>query len=334
MVPKRKRRARLAALGWVVALGLPPASAWAQQTLPTLSEFVACLKLPDGAKLEYPAEAFERRDGGTVQLELIFSRADEAPTVRVLNRPRAWERLVDATLLHVRRFRMPCLPDGHPPVTLHQDYVFTPNDGRKVVATAPTESDPARQRQLACMTLTGQPGPVDYPLRSQRLEEQGTVILELNFTHAERPPEIRVLARPRSADLVAAVREYAQRLRLPCLESASIRTNLSYRFKFEGAPRALINDIGLVPLLKQAKDVRGGVYFDLNTMACPFDLRITYWRPHLANTVGQLDRDVPERRPLMDWLANIELDVRNVDTANLLLGAEFTLRVPCGTIDL
>jgi hypothetical protein len=317
----------IAAATWLLAL-----PALAQETTLSPSEFVACLTRSGGLAPVYPPEALDRRDGGTVRVELEFSAPDTAPTVRFLGKD-AFESLRDAVRLHVKPFRLPCLPVGHAPVTIRQDYVFTPNDGRKVIATAPREPRPSGQRQLDCLKLTGDQGRPEYPKAALQAEQQGVVLLALTFEAPDRSPQIDVVARPSSTHLVNSARNFASRLRMPCLKDSPLTVDFSYAFVIDGGDRVRLNDMGLASLVRLAKSYPKGVYFDTRTMSCPFDLRISYWQPHRRNSVAQLDKDDESRHALMDWIAQIELKLPP-DAENPVLGGEFLVQVPCIVVDL
>jgi hypothetical protein len=311
------------------------ASSWAQpaaglsvQLAP--SPRVECLTLPEGAKLVYPPEAYERRDGGTVRIEMVFERSDAAPRVRVLDRD-TFASLRDAVTEHVRRYRMPCLAAEHGPSTIRQDYVFVPNDGRKVVATAPVEDAALQARRQECLKLPAQAA--SYSKAAVKDEEQGVVMLELRFDRIEQEPQVNVLAAPPGRWLRREVVEWAKDVRVRCADRLPERIVFTHIFKFEGSERDVLNDMDLRTFLTHSSKYDPGVYFDLTRMGCPFDVRVTYYRPHHRNSIGQLDRDVPERRPFLDWLANVELRLDRV-AANRVLGSDFTLHVPCTKVDL
>ena len=101
---------------------------------------------------------------------------------------------------------------------------------------------------------------------------------------------------------------------MPCLGSQPVEPTQLFIFKIDGGARTVLNDLSLVQLVGAARDVPAGVYFDLNTMQCPFSLRLSYFRPHVPNEVRSLDTHYPARQAFMDWLSQITLnlpDVRN-----------------------
>ena len=325
---------RALGLAWLAAVG-SGGVAFAQPMLAP-SAAVACLSLVAGAPaLVYPEEMLRRKDGGTVRVNLRFEAADLPPKVTVLDEDsQNLSKLEDSVREHVKYLRVPCMPSGSAAVVLLRDYVFVPNDGRKVVASqARDAADAARSEQLACIThLMGLKHP-DYPILARQAEWQGNVYMRVRFEAPDQPPKFEVLAAPRRGVLELAVREYIEQLRLPCLVSAPVEITQLYQFKIEDGARTVLKDLSLKQLVGGARDVPRGVYFDLNQMQCPFNLRLDYFRPHSLNVVRELDTTHPARQAFMDWLSQITLNFqpeRNTE----LLGQSITVEVPCGTVDL
>lgn len=327
---------RATVLGLLAAAAVAVNGAAMAQPMLASSDAVACLTLVAGAPaLVYPEEMLRRKDGGTVRVALRFEAADQPPRVTVLDED--WQNLdglEDSVRAHVRHLRVPCMPAGSPAVVLRRDYVFVPNDGRKVVASrARDAADQVRRDQLTCIAhLTGLKSP-DYPAKARREELQGNVYVRLRFEASDQPPRFELLAAPRQSVFERAVRDYVEQLRMPCLTSTPVEVTQLYTFKFAEGPRVLLKDLNLKQLVGLARDPPSGVYFDLNQMQCPFSLRLRYFRPQGPNQVNELDTTHPARQPFMDWLSQITLNFppeRNTE----LLGQSITVEVPCGTVDL
>ncbi len=327
---------RATGLGLLAAAAVAVNGAAMAQPMLASSDAVACLTLVAGAPpLVYPEELLRRKDGGTVRVALQFEAADQPPRVTVLDED--WQNLdgLEASVrAHVRHLRVPCMPAGSPAVVLRRDYVFVPNDGRKVVASrARDAADQVRHDQLTCIAhLTGLKRP-DYPAKALQEEWQGNVYLRLRFESSDQPPKFEVLASPHRSVFEMAVRNYIEDLRMPCWVGGPVELTQLYKFAIEGGRRTLLKDLSLQHLLRAARDVPTGVYFDLNQMHCPFSLRLGYFRPHEPNQVSEIDTTHPERLAFIDWLSKITLDLppeRNTE----LLGQSITVEVPCGTVDL
>lgn len=339
VIDARRRLAGTAFAAGLVGLSVgigASAPAAAQTVLPSPSAALACMTPPAGERgvPEYDPGLVERKEGGTVAVELTFAAADAPPEVRVTS-PFVGTGLVGAVTRHVQKFRVPCLEPGSEPVRVQMEFVFVPNDGRKVVASAPRDADEARRRQLsACLTrITGSAQP-EYPREARRAGAQGTVILRLRFTSPTEPPQQMIVARPKGDRWLAAeIERFALGYRLPCLGQEPHVLSMIFRFRLDGEARTVINDLPLLTLLRSAEGLPQPVFFDLDRLGCPFDVRVQYLRPHQRNQVHELGTSRPERRAFLDWLslARLKLDA---DLEERVLGDSFVVNVPCGKIDL
>lgn len=323
---------------WALCLSLAASASWAQDGTLRLapSPVVECLTPTADARgrPEYPELAYLLKEAGTIQVELTFTTADGAPDVKILSSSGP-SSLVDAVSAHVKRFRVPCLRAGQPPARLRQDYVFIPNDGRKVTWTSPMDAnDQVRDEARKCIThVRGLKLPT-YPLRSQRLESEGTVILRMRFAGPDQPPVLTTLDPGLHPALEGAAEAFAHGYRLPCMTGEPLELDSLFTFRIEGNEIALLRDASLVSFLRGVRDLtRQPVYFDFSTMGCPFDLKLRYLRPFVANHIGEVETPHPARLPFLDWLTGLALNLNAKDN-NAILGNTMTLHVPCGTLDL
>jgi hypothetical protein len=325
---------------WPWLLSLAAAGAAAQVSTPELapSRALQCLTpaAADRGSPEYPPESYARKEGGEVDVELTFRAPDEGPSVRIQSSTnRDKHALEDAVHAFVARLRVPCLAEIGPSVTLRQTYVFRPNDGRKVMWSAPRDTADARRAQLIrCIRHLDPNATVGYPDRARREEIEGNVLLTLRFTGQDSPPRVTVLAQPKQSVFNVPAVDHAEGLRMPCHEGLPLDVDYVFIFRMEGGTRIVIQDISLLTLLRSTTNAaKSRVYFDLATMGCPFDVRIHYLQPHRPNGVGEVGTTHPARLPFLDWLSRLELKLPR-DHANRVLGQDFTVSVPCGTVDL
>lgn len=281
--------------------------------------------------LEYPKEVFERKEGGTVDVELTFTDPVSAPRVSVTGDPLA--SLANAVRRHVRQYRVPCLAEGQT-ATLKQSFLFTPTDGRKVTWTKPQDTaDVQRGELLRCIVNARSKSP-GYPMSAVRREEQGTVVLGLTYKDAGSPPDIAVLDDTPYSPLIDTAKEHAAGFRMPCHTGAPLRTAVEYIFRIEGGDRVVVKDMSLTSYLRGVKDIRSAnVYFDFGAMKCPFDVRIRMSQPVSDNQVGEVGEAVPERRFFLDWLSRQRLTL-DKKTQNSVLGQMTTVSIPCGVLSL
>jgi hypothetical protein len=307
------------------------------QSAPTLQPSAAsqCLTAKGGPipPLQYPDNALRRKDQGEISIELSFAGPDAAPRVRLLNSEPVIDDLEWAVRGHVDAFRVPCMKAGDPPVTMRQTYVFIPNDGRKVMSTVPADQDDAaREKSMRCIKHIERTTRPTYPVGALRRDEQGKVIAVHRFTGADAPPEVQIDAASHAA-LRTSVESYASGLRMPCLQDQPVSVYINYIFRIDGGSRTLLRDLALQTLVRGLKRPLPPAYFDFTTMGCPFDLRLSYYRPHRRNVVSELENTNPARAAFMDWLSMVTL---SLDSANntAILGDQITVSVPCGKLDL
>lgn len=321
---------RLACLLFAVAaLSAPPLGA--AEMLPERSAESRCLTPPQDRPqaLIYPAGSLARGAGGTVRIEMSFGAPDAEPGVTVLRGEDLDADLVAAVRSHVTRYRVPCLRADAAPVRFRQDFVFRPNEGRKVVWSHP--SDEGASQAAACITHLRPGSAPSWPVRVA--DSLGKVVLRMRFEAPDQPPKVDVETGDPAHPFAREAVDWAAGLRMPCLTQPLVARQL-YTFRMEGTPERLLPDVPLATFLRGARDVaRLPVYFDFRTMGCPFEVRLRYWRPHEANKVGEVGMSLAARRPFLDWLSGLTLELKPAHQA-LAVGEEFTLTVPCGTLDL
>lgn len=329
-----RRAAGCALLAWAVC---GQAAAAPNATLAP-SAALACLTpaAKDRGQVAYPPELLARKDGATVPVELVFKDGRSAPEMKLRGdwRDAPDRRFVDAVQDHVQSWRVPCMADAGPPTRLQIDFDFVPNDGRKVMASGPHDTaQQDRRRQLACLTHVDGEAKPTYPAIAQGQGEQGHFVYRMVFSAPDQPPATTLLAYNGPRSLSHATEHFQRGLRLPCLQGAPVSSLQVYNFKIEGGSRDVLRDMSLLELLQSTVNVPQPAYFDLQTMGCPFALRLTYYQPHASNTVQQLDNTHPARQALMDWLSRFQLRLpERLNTS--LVGQSATVSVPCGTIDL
>jgi hypothetical protein len=317
----------------MTALGM--AQAGAQQLVLPPSDALACMTPPQAARglPEYPADHLAAKYGDTVRVELVFTSADAGPTVRALDE-RGKDAFYDAVLAHVRQLRVPCHPAGAEPTRIVLAYVFRPDDGRPVVALPPRDLATAeRDQQAACLMRIVPDQHPEYPHTALRKDHEGKFLVHLRFADPAQPPEVRFTAGPPHKSLRDTISAFAAGYRLPCLSGAPKTIGALYDFRIDGNPRTVIEDMTLRRLLGAAASMPLPARFDFTTMACPFDLRISYFRPHARNGVQQVGVDDPQRHAFLHWLSELTLRL-TPEQALQVMGDTFTVSVPCAKLDL
>jgi hypothetical protein len=323
--------ATLLVTAWFAVAG--PASAQTTVVSPTAAQ--RCLtrgELTLGTPT-YPQDAYTRRAGGRVMVELEFESPDAKPRVKVVD-AEGEQAFEEAVRTFVDAYRVPCLGSGQK-TQLRQEFVFRPTDGRRVAYMEPIDADEQRhERMRACIAHLRPEEKVSYPGRALRLEEYGTVVLKLEFSDAQNAPRIVALDTAGSSSLARAATEHAERYRMPCHSGGPVEFVQFYQFKLQGDARYVLTDLPLIDFLRNVKGIqKANVYFDFKTMGCPFEFRLKLHRPHTANDVGEFGGTNPERRFFLDWVRRQELELEP-KVLNAVLGQQMTVSVPCSVLSL
>lgn len=285
------------------------------------------------ATLLYPQEALQYEDEGDVVVDLAFSKPDAPPRVSEVegNNPNS-KPLQRAVRKHVAAFRVPCLKE---PVTLRQTYAFTVNDGRKLMPSQLSERTvegfSAKQAD-ACVAHTNGEQQPHYSEAAQYANSQDTQIVRLAFTAADQPPQVEFLASD-DRSLRRITQKFVQGLRVPCLPAGSTVTlSRLFVYRLLESDRVFLNDQTLTTFLAAVQNLPPA-QFNLDAMACPFDVRITPLQPYLPNHINEIATTDPRRKPFLTWLSTLQLRLSR-EQRSLSLGRSMVVTVPCGSINL
>jgi hypothetical protein len=283
----------------------------------------------------YPPKLYDLKLGATVEAEFEFAGPDRRPEVHIDGEPR--DEFGEAIEEYARQLRVPCMNAGEGPVRLRQTFVFVPNDGRKVMWSTPADvANPGREEMTKCVVKPS-PAGIRYPGRMARELRDGTVIARVRFSDPAAAPSFELLSNGGDSSFGEAVASYIEQLRMPCLTNGPVEENYCFEFRMEGggnSTRRVLKDLPLSTFLAAVKPVNAGsVFFDTNTMACPFDVRLTFQQPFEPNKIEELEEDVPARHPLLDWLGQRQFDL-DVKHSAELLNQQMIIHVPCVKIDL
>jgi hypothetical protein len=270
---------------------------------------------------------------GRVKASAVFSGNDwlPGPSIRIeaLEGDDAFEESVRTFL---RKLRVPCLRRDTQ-ATLVFDFVFNPKTS-KVYWYDPVDADDAARKKLFDCVVheRGEKRPA-YPEPALRSQLQGRVWASVRYLAPDKAPEIKMYHRPSASQLAHSAERWISGQRMPCLQGDPVTASMSFVFVLGGDVYGF-KPISLVQLMGNVKGIREKrLSFDTTTMGCPFDLKFTYRQPDASNLVGEVESRDPARRPLMTWLATVELDLRAqqldsiyADTANVT--------VPCVKIEL
>lgn len=312
-----------------------PAAAHAQDSTLAPSAALSCLTRVAGAPAMpvYPPDLFERKEGDQLAVELEFGRRDEAPGVKFDNELHQYA-FRDAVREFVKAYRVPCMADGAKPVVLRQQFVFSPTDGRKVIAPPLSDrNDIARLAQMKCVVHNRQWTRPPFPRKAAQDEREGNLMVRLRYNDPELPPQVVFLTPIPHRDLRRSIESYAEGLRMPCLANGPNEVDILYKFTLFGSARTVLRDTNLVQLLAGSKDFALPATFDFNAMGCPFDVRLTYLRPYMPNKVREIESSNAARRPLLEWMSKITYKF-DEQVGLKVLGDSINVTIPCGKLDL
>lgn len=298
------------------------------------SEASQCLSVVAGASEvpDYPFEALKNRSAGKVKVLLTFNAPDRAPRVKV-EAEEGPAILADAVRDHARNLRVPCLAPGAEPVTLRREYVFDQSLEKVHWSTAEDTADAERSEFLRCITHRSARKRPDYPRLALQNGVRGRVLARLVFSSPDAPPAAEVLASPLASRLQETVEQWVVGLRMPCLQGAPVRVSHTYVFFIEGSADGF-KPLTLLQLMRLSKGIRQAtLQFDTRQMGCPFEVRLEYWQPYSRNLVGEVGEPNPARRPLLEWLRTVELDLSAQDH-NTVFGDTAHITVACLNINL
>jgi outer membrane biosynthesis protein TonB len=323
---------------FLLALTAPHVRAQVSPLTPAPKPNERCVTRLPGAPAtpEYPEAAFKAKEGGTVRIEMDFVDSQSAPRVRTLEvHGKVADSLEAAAEKFARDYRHSCIKPGDAPVTVTQDLVFVPNDGRKVVWTEASRVSLREAAPVDCVRHLAPETQPEFPRRAARDGKSGRVVLELIFDKPGTEPRTRVLATGPRPEFAQSASEWARGYRLTCGEQP-VHATQTFIFHLDGTPYPsyTLTDTDLKTFVRATRNALARpVYFDLNSMGCPFDVRMQYWQPFFRNAVGEVGELRAERAALLDWLAGLEFDIDNT-RASGVAGEQLTITVPCGKIDL
>ena len=293
----------------------------------------ACLtpKGNEGTKVEYPNSMLDWKATGTVRLRMEFFDPDKPPRTTVLYSSN--EPFEEAARTRVREYRLPCLKPGSTPVVFLQEFSFDSRDGRRVSWDGPQAAGARGDCELNGVKSSD----LIYPARALHKNVTGVALTEARFEASGEAPSSVTVLNPVAGDLAFAATSYMKNARLVCKEPSGrwLKTvHQPFNFHVEGAAGVVFKDMSFVQFLGAVDKIETHrVRFDLDSMACPFDLDLVLYQPYAANSVGEVGQTDPNRQALLAWLRTVQLRIPPV-TLKQVLGDTIRITVPCGLVDL
>lgn len=303
-----------------------------------------CLQVPAGEPGEpvYPFEQYKGGVPGRVKATVTLPGGLFGNEIEIQSNE-GDAAFVDASRRFLRSLSAPCLKPGEK-VRLAYEFVFAP-DRRQVIWATPQDMDSVeRAAMTSCLRTAGgvlfDGRKVDaellppYPSDAIRGNLQGRVRVLLTFSSPETAPAVDVLHRPSAEPFAEALREWAAGLRLPCHTGEPFRMSVIMVYRIAGSGAYGFKPLTLIDLLGLSKGIQERrLALDTTTMGCPFQLKLTYFQPQRRNVLGEVGGTDPRRRPLLELLAGLELDLRRAALDSVFADTA-DIAVPCLRINL
>lgn len=285
-----------------------------------------CVTLPPEVAPRYPDAAAEGR-GGVVRLKMVFSDTVSPPTMDVFTNS-AGEEFLAAVQAHVQLYRFHCFRAEGKAVTLIQEFQFVAKRGREVLPGALRHY----RRSPTCKFTYAPPPPYPRSLATPVSPvRSGNVLVGLSFSAGQEAPQVRVFYDGGSSLFAQTASAHAAQARMKCdaVDEYPVEAFIPYRFRIEGDPEFRSEPVALADFLGVVDQLEGSrVYFDFNTMGCPFDFSIYPLQPEASNVTGWKTSPTEDRREFLVWLSNVKLKLPR-KLLNDLRGNALKVHVPC-----
>lgn len=332
-------RASLSTWLFVATALCPYAWAQAQSKVGDQADSVTqCLKQGDdeGLKLrpgDGPVEAL-------VRVRMRFVSADAPPELDVLF-SNAKPAVLEKVLTHVRRYRLPCWTPAAGPVRFVQEFSMRGsswaapmdlNAPQSLAAVGDQQSTVVESSgctfRLPAFTPAPDIGNLTHPVNVEAL---------IRFVPGQWAPEVELSSLLASKEVRKAVKRQVERYRMEC-KGEPYTGRFVQRFTFVTQDRDSAgfgsNPIPFAHWLGALKaPTKGAPYHDLNTMACPFSVEVTYRQPIARNDVKEVGDADPNRHLFLGWIETHVLKLPDVNQ-EVLHGERALIDVPCGVVDL
>jgi hypothetical protein len=292
-----------------------------------------------GAAPSFPQRVLDKRVSGFIRVKLVFSHPERAPKLEVIFRSGAEEH-VEEVERYVSSYRLPCLKPGQN-IEAIQEFSFDADKFGRVhwndMRHAPASSI---SNVRACITTpASQPKHFEDKALSSNIKRKtnGNLIASLRFTKMDAPPEVKVLYDNGNANWRNSVLSHLAEYRLTCPMPEGEALVIEQQFSYAASTRShdyTLKDTDLVKFLGFVKDIdQQKVRFDLDSMACPFEVIWGVGMPAFKNRVGQVGAPNPNRLEFLAWLETLSLNVRP-EVFDQVLGQQIKIYIPCGKINL
>ncbi len=310
--------------------GLAPAEEVRRLPDPAAVEALQCLQRR-AEPLQLPPASAEEGGGGFARVKLSFERPDQPPTIT----PLAYmvSPALDLALkAYLQSYRLPCLTPAMGTVTAVQEFEFDALADAEGRPLRLVESDAPAEPEPDCLIMPATPPEASSRVRDHRVSH---VVLQFSFEgDGAQPPQLKMRYSNASGAFESLVSAHAAQYRMPCRRASDRRQSFEQLFRLvpTGADSKVLTKRQwtlreLLPLMELAP-----AFFDFKTMACPFQLHMSYRRPALDNQLAQIGASDINRSEFMAWLGRASFKAPASMQAQLM-GERLVIDVPCTVLD-
>lgn len=291
----------------------------------TLHQRFACLQR-ELALGPLPEKTLENRNNGLLRFKLRFESADKPPTVELLfaQADSDMERLARE---YLGGYRLPCLHKGDHPIEVVQEFSFS-RWGKEPAVPLATKGSNLR---------------FAFPEDAPPLNEYdvGKALVEYVFVEGQDEPRLRFIFSGVGAAAERVIRRYASQVRL--LDAGGQPRPITVRQPWvfrdpesQGTQYQLTKEeYKLTEFLRFTKNLQEHLIdLDLDSMQCPFAVRLNLRQPYEANEVHEIESHNPNRAYLLNWLSKLRLRFDSLSQQKDMFGSDYRISIPCGRLDL
>lgn len=291
-----------------------------------LSRRLACLQAAVPASL--PVSAPGDGPARMLRVRLVFKTGEAEPAVDWL-----WKGDEGAAAQlerELRGYRMPCLEPAKGSQAVLQEFWWEPSTGKLEAGEVLPTATPG---ELDASCYDGPRSPLE--LRDEATEVS-KVLVFFRFYKDGNEPEVEIAHRVGSPSVASDVRRYVRRYK-PC---SGGRTSLDtwheqiFRFFPRGTTPPKSGPFNLNDFLRQVRGAESlHAHFDMNTMNCPFRVKLQLYQPARHNVAMSVGRPDPNRSAFLAWLERLQLDLSTATEA-ALFAETLMIDVPCQSLGL
>ncbi|WP_374661792.1 hypothetical protein [Inhella sp.] len=273
-----------------------------------------------------PEKTLNNRNSGLLRFKLRFESAEKPPKVELLFRS-ADPDMERIARRYLSGYRVPCLHQGDHPIEVVQEFSFSRWGHEPAV---PLTTRASKLRFAGPKTLDAYDSP-----------EVGKALIEFSFVDGSEVPEVRFLFNGAGREAQRYIESYAKQIRLIDSGGQPRPITVQQEFAFVDARsrgtqyRLNKEDYGLLEFLRLVKNLNENlVDLDLDSMQCPFAVRLNLRQPYNANLVREIETLNANRAYLLSWLSRLQLRFKDEAQQKDLFGSDFRISIPCGRLDL